>query len=159
MDNRPQRMVRNGKTWGTNTRGAVTRLLLAFSCALPVYGLPAAAQQAYPDIRGTWTGTTDHVQIAGDDANASFGSQPFTVVISEQRDRFFVGQIDVGAGSGQALEFDFVGAFANETQFSWTQTEGFVNGWMLDEHTIETCYLRLTATLKVAACGNMVRQD
>jgi hypothetical protein len=133
--------------------------LLAVSCAVvPLFGLAVSAQPAYPDLRGTWTGTADQVMLDPDGAGASFKSGPVALVVSDQRDRRFAGELDVHRGE-QKLKFDIVGVFTSETEFAWTETEGFVTGRMIDNDTIETCYLRVGADSGVAACETMMRQE
>lgn len=75
-------------------------------------------------------------------SDASFASAPATFMVSEQRDRRFAGELDVGRGD-QRLKIRIVGVFTSETEFAWGETEGFVTGRMLDDDTIETCYLRV----------------
>lgn len=137
---------------------AVMRLILAVSCALPLLVLPASAQEAYPDLRGTWTGIVEHVILNLDRTGATFSSGPIELVVSEQRDRRFVGEIDVLLGN-QRLKLELVGIFTSETEFAWTETEGIVNGRMIDDDTFEACYLRVSAYSQVAACETMTRQD
>jgi len=134
------------------------RLVLAAVHALPLLALPASAQPVYPNLQGTWAGTAEQVMRDSDGSGVSFASAPVAFVVSEQRDRRFAGELDVGRGD-QRLKIRIVGIFTSETEFAWGESEGFVTGRMLDVDTIETCYQRVGADSGFAACETMRRQE
>jgi hypothetical protein len=124
--------------------------------AMLVSAIPALAQDAYPDLRGTWTGTADQVARALDRSGGVFQSGAMTLVIDAQQDRRFYGGIDVVEGAAR-LKVD-VGVFTNQEEFRWAEPSGEVEGHMVDADTIEACYLRISAFSQVAACETLTRQ-
>jgi hypothetical protein len=125
--------------------------------AMLVSAIPALAQDAYPDLRGTWTGTADQVARALDRSGGVFQSGAMTLVIDAQQDRRFYGGIDVVEGAAR-LKLDIVGVFTNQEEFRWAEPSGEVEGHMVDADTIEACYLRISAFSQVAACETLTRQ-
>ena len=136
----------------------VTRVLIAATWALALHVVSASAQEAYPDFRGTWTGTVEHVLLNLDRSGATFDTGPIKLVVKEQRGRRFVGEIYVRLAE-QPLNIELVGIFTSETEFMWSETDGIVNGRMLDDNTFEACFLRVSAYSQVAACETMNRQE
>jgi hypothetical protein len=122
-----------------------------------VGALPGAAQNAYPDLRGTWAGTADQVARALDRSGGVFQSGAITLVVDAQQDRRFFGGIDVVEGAA-SLKLDIVGVFTSEDEFRWAEPSGEVEGHMVDADTIEACYLRISAFSQVAACETLKRQ-
>jgi hypothetical protein len=125
--------------------------------AMLVSAIPALAQDAYPDLRGTWTGTADQVARALDRSGGVFQSGAMTLVIDAQQDRRFYGGIDVVEGAAR-LKLDIVGVFTNQEEFRWAEPSGEVEGHMVDADTIEACYLRISAFSQVAASETLTRQ-
>ncbi len=80
-----------------------------------------------------------------------------TLVVSEQQDRRFVGSIKVPL-EGKILKLGLVGVFTSPTEFRWAEPEGAVEGHMVDQDTIEACYLRISPFSQVAACETLKRQ-
>jgi hypothetical protein len=118
---------------------------------------PASAEDAYPDIVGTWVGQDDEVRIGPGMSSAAFGSEPVTQIITEQKDRRFAGTMMSGKGPEQ-FHVAYVGIFIDSDHFRWSEPGGFVEGRMIDADTIESCYVRTAEDSHVAACQTLTRQ-
>ena len=113
----------------------------------------ADAQDSYPDLRGTWTGTTD--QVLFDESGASiFRSVPLTIEILEQRDRRFTGRVQV-----EQYDLRILGVFVDETTLRWAEPSGFAEARLTGPDSFEACFLRLAELSKIAACQTMTRQE
>ena len=119
-------------------------------------GAPAVAQDNYPDITGTWTGTGDSVMRSGD-GPVTFAEDAITQVVTEQRGRRFAGEMHSTAG-GETFKSRFVGVFVDETRFLWSEPGGFLEGRLVDADTIHSCYAGTAEDPIIAACNVLTRQ-
>lgn len=133
------------------------RFLIAASLAWLVAASAVVAEESYPDIVGTWKGEGIAVALGSDGSPASFYSEEVTQVVTEQRDRRFVGRMFSGEGAEQFL-VHFVGIFLDQDRFRWSEPNGFVEGRLINADTIDSCYTRTGAENQAAACQILKRQ-
>jgi len=131
------------------------RTIAAILMALAVS--PAAGQDNYPDIVGTWTGEGQSVMRSGD-APVEYADDAITQVVTEQRGRRFAGEMHSTAG-GEAFRKPFVGVFVDATRFMWSEPSGIVQGRLVDGDTILSCYAHTGEDPLIAACNTLKRQE
>lgn len=131
------------------------RTIAAILMALAVS--PAAGQDNYPDIVGTWTGEGQSVMRSGD-APVEYADDAITQVVTEQRGRRFAGEMHSTAGS-EAFRKPFVGVFVDATRFMWSEPSGIVQGRLVDGDTILSCYAHTGEDPLIAACNTLKRQE
>jgi hypothetical protein len=132
------------------------RLLVVPPLVLLVAASAAAAEESYPDLVGTWQGLSVGVLLQ-EDGSGDFFSEEVTQVVTEQKDRRFVGQLTSGQGDEQ-FRVEFVGIFTDQSHFRWSEPGGFVEGRMLDPNTIDSCYVRTGRENQTATCHILKRQ-
>jgi len=118
----------------------------------------AARAQDIPDLKGTWTGLGTGVAIgpspyvAGSEG-VHFPDVEFTIVIEQQKDRRFVGQIEA-AGRKETI----VGVIAPDLDEGvMVDADGYYNFELDDADTIELCYQHNLADSKLASCYRLTR--
>ena len=133
-------------------RGTVA---LALALATFIAG-PAVAADAFPDLKGTWTGKGEGVFVTspGSPTHSQFGTVDITVVIDAQEDRRFAGTIEM-SGATKPI----VGVVLMSGRILWSEPGGFVEGHLSDENTIEGCFLRVSEFSQLAACEVLKRQE
>jgi hypothetical protein len=132
--------------------------VLLFVMAMAAGFGAAFAQDAYPDIRGTWTGIGADIALNSDSTHPVLSSLPITQVITEQTDRRFAGTMTIGAGGDQST-ISFVGVLIDASHFLWSEPNGFVDGRLIDRDTIESCYVRVSSYSQDAACQTLTREE
>lgn len=131
-------------------------LLVGASLALA----PAAqADDTWPDLTGVWTGTSESV-VRGDPLHHEGGEAPhlsevaFTLTIEGQEGRRFWGALDSPQDS-EAV----VGVIANDRKALYlADLDGYAVDTLVDENTIDHCYLQASPDVQVAACLTFIRQ-
>lgn len=133
-------------------RGTVA---LALALATFIAG-PAVAADAFPDLKGTWTGKGEGVFVTspGSPTHSQFGTVDITVVIDAQEDRRFAGTIEM-SGATKPI----VGVVLMSGRILWSEPGGFVEGHLSDANTIEGCFLRVSEFSQLAACEVLKRQE
>lgn len=131
--------------------------LFVASVLLPC--LPATAEEAWPDLTGTWTGTTEAV-VRGDPLHHEGGQEPylsetvFTLTIEGQDGRRFWGQIASEEG-----DEPLVGVIANDRSTLYAaDLDGYSFMTLVDENTIDLCYVLSALHVQVAACNSFTRE-
>jgi len=119
---------------------------------------PSLAEDVYPDIVGTWSGQGLDVRLPSDGSGAIFSSETVVQVVSEQQDRRFAGTMHSGRKASEQFKVEFVGVFVDPEHFRWSEPNGFVEGRMIDENTIESCYVRAAPDGQNAACQTLKRE-
>ena len=120
----------------------------------------AAGAQDYPDMRGTWTGTSDAVFVGTaayyqqGTTPAEFGSSPVEVRIDQQEGRRFAGAVTI-----ENWTKPLVAIFSSDTTIIWAEPGGAVEARLVDSDTLDYCYLRSAQYQQVAACAELKRQD
>jgi len=131
-------------------------LFLAASLALA----PAAsAGDAWPDLTGVWTGISESV-VRGDPLHHDAGEAPrlaevaLTVTIEGQDGRRFWGAVNSPNASEPS-----VGVIANDRHtLYFVDLDGYGVASLVDENTIDFCYLQAGTDAQVAACITFTRQ-
>jgi len=119
----------------------------------------AGADDAWPDLTGVWTGTSESV-VRGDPLHHEGGEAPhlsevaFTLTIEGQDGRRFWGALDSPNDSESV-----VGVIANDRHaLYFVDLDGYGVDVLVDENTIDHCYLQAGTEVQVAACVTFTRQ-
>jgi hypothetical protein len=121
---------------------------------------PVAAQAPFPDLRGTWTGTSESI-VAGMGTNhhpgASKGprlsSVEFTMKIDKQDGRRFSGTF----ASARASE-PIIGVLSRTGAIFVADPDGYTHGTLLAPDRMELCYLQQAGGARVASCTEMTKK-
>jgi len=122
----------------------------------------AAAQQAMPDLRGTWKGQSESVVRSGGGnthhavtgtAEPRFTSVPFTMVIDKQDGRRFSGTFS----SARSTE-TVIAVISRAGTIYMADDDGHVSGTLLAPNRMELCYLHLSAAARIASCTELTKQ-
>jgi len=125
--------------------------------------LPALADDAIPDLRGTWTGRSESAVMGAPtphqggtpDSPTRFTSIALTLVVDKQQGRAFSGTISSVLQKGEPL----VGMISRTGAVYYADTDGYVIGTMLAPGKLEICYLQASPTTgSVASCTVLVKQ-
>ena len=124
--------------------------------------LPALADNAVPDLRGTWKGETDSVvsgapnpRFGGTaDSPTRFASIAMTLVIDKQQGRAFSGTISSPMQKGEPLD----GVISRTGAVYYVDTDGYVIGNILAPSKLEICYLQTSSTGRIASCAEFTKQ-
>ena len=117
--------------------------------------LPAVAETAIPDLRGTWKGESESIVMgpgnphhsAAPAAGPRFNSVPFTMTIDKQ-DTF-----------SSARGNDSIIAVVSRTDtILMVDDDGYTVGKLLAPNRMELCYMRLSPDARVASCTEMTKQ-
>jgi hypothetical protein len=134
---------------------------LAWSVLGLVLAAPAVAQNAVPDLRGTWKGNSESVVSGGANphhpaqaAEAQFGSVPFTLSVDKQEGRRISGTFSSAQTSDQVLA-----VIGRDGSIYMADDDGYTVGTILAPDRIELCYLRSTPEAKVASCTELTKQN
>ena len=143
-------------------RAATTYKTFLMATATLVAGGSGALAQSFPDMIGVWTGQAEGVIIGNPmhfSADGSDGEAPriaafeLTIDISHQDGRFIWGTIS----GGNSVEPWLATLWSDGSGYSGVDSDGFMNGRILAETTVENCYAH-TGNTMVAACVIMERQ-
>ena len=131
------------------------RIAAAVIATMVLVATSAGAEQTFPDLKGTWTGTGDGVFVAlpGAVTDARFAEVGIKLVIKQQQARRFSGTITM---SGEARPV--VGVIRFDGGILWSEPSGFVEGRLSDENTFEGCFARISSFSQLAACEILKRQ-
>ena len=122
----------------------------------------AAAQQAMPDLRGTWKGQSESVVRSGGGnthhpatgtAEPRFTSVPFTMVIDKQDGRRFSGTFSSARGTETVI-----GVVSRAGTIYIVDDDAHCWGTLLAPNRMELCYLHQTPTTRIASCTEMTKQ-
>jgi hypothetical protein len=135
--------------------------IFTFAFAVVLSALPAAAQTAIPDLRGTWKGESESIVLnAGNphhpptQANEpELRSVAFTLVVDKQEGRRFSGTFS----SARSTEKVIAVISRNGTIFM-ADDEGYTNGTLLAPNRMELCYLHVSSAARVASCAELTKQ-
>jgi hypothetical protein len=138
--------------------------VVATAVALIVLGTtgPVFAETNYPDLRGTWTGdseaivagTTNHYVEPSEPRKPALRSVPFTIVVDMQEGRRFSGTVTSEHSSER-----IVGVISQSGMVYWVDEDGYNHAQLLDDDTLEVCYLQVDKVVQVASCVDMKRQS
>jgi hypothetical protein len=123
--------------------------------------VPATAETAIPDLRGTWTGESESIVSGGANPHhgAKRGAEPrlsniaFTMVVDKQDGRRFSGTFSSARGKDPII------AVVSRTGAIYlVDDDGYTIGSMLAPNKIELCYMRLSPAARVASCTELTKQ-
>jgi len=123
--------------------------------------IPAAAQTAIPDLRGTWKGESESIVFGGGNdhhaatrpAEAELRSIPFTLTIEKQDGRRFSGTFSSPRSSEKV-----VAVISRNGTILLADTEGYTIGSIQQPNRIELCYMHSSAAARVASCTELTKQ-
>jgi len=123
--------------------------------------LPAAAQNAFPDLRGTWNGESESIIADGGNPHHAgspgrepqLSSIPFTMTIDKQDGRRFSGSFS-SPRSTEAV----IGVISRNGTILLVDSDGYGVGTLLGPGRWESCYLQIASSGQVASCVELTKQ-
>jgi hypothetical protein len=123
--------------------------------------VPAAAETAIPDLRGTWTGQSETIIRGrgnphhGGDSSAEprLSSVPFTMTVDKQDGRRFSGTF----ASPRSKE-PIVAVISRTGTIYLMDDDGYTIGTMLAPNRMELCYMQQAPDLHIASCAELTKQ-
>ncbi len=120
----------------------------------------ALAQDAYPDLKGTWVGQGAAVVVGTPKHHEKgaktprYSEQTFTLKITDQKDGRFWGTVESPKGKET-----LIGVLASDKKHVLIAGDvGTASGTMMDANTFEWCYDQHTKDSIVVACNTVRRQ-
>jgi hypothetical protein len=144
---------------------AMLKLTSKLACTLALAMLTAmssaVAQNAIPDLRGTWKGDSESIVLGGGNAHhpVTAVSEPelrsvaFTLTIDKQDGRRFSGTFSSARGGSKV-----VAVMSRSGTIFLADAEGFSNGTMLAPDRMELCYLKHAPDARIASCVELTKQ-
>ena len=135
---------------------------LACVCTVAaLVAVPAAAEPAIPDLRGTWTGQSESVvRGAGNPHHRAkaadeprFSSVPFTMVIDKQDGRRFS-----GTWSSPRSKETIIAVLSRSSAIYAVDDDGYTIGTILAPDRMEFCYLQQGPGVRVASCTELTKK-
>jgi hypothetical protein len=122
---------------------------------------PAAAQNAIPDVRGTWKGDSESIVLgrgnphhAGPPSNKPrLSTIAFTMKIDMQDGRRFSGTFSSAKHSEQVIA-----VISHTGTIYLVDDDGWTSGTLLAPDKMELCYMARLSTGRVASCTEMTKQ-
>ncbi len=134
---------------------------LAWVVALVALSAPAAADNAIPDLRGTWKGESQSIVLGGNPhypatqaGEPRLSSVPFTLVIDKQDGRRFSGTFSSARHSETVIA-----VIARSGTIFMVDDDGYNAGTMLAPDRMELCYLHLSSASRIASCTELTKQQ
>jgi hypothetical protein len=125
-----------------------------------IAAVPAAAETAVPDLRGTWKGNSESVASGGanphhatQSAETRFSTIAFTLTVDKQDGRRFSGTF-VSARSNDQV----VAVIGRNGSIYMADDDGYTVGTLLAPNRIELCYMHSSSGAKVASCTELTKQ-
>ena len=131
------------------------RIAAAVIATMGLVATSAGAEQSYPDLKGTWTGTGTGAFVTALD----FGTKavPETVdlklVVDQQQGKHFAGSI-----TSAQYAHSFSGVIKSDGGILLSQPGSFVEARLTGADTMEACYVRISAFNHLATCEELKRQ-
>ena len=122
----------------------------------------AAAQQAIPDLRGTWKGQSESVIFGGGNphhapvtgpAAPRYSSVPFTLVVDKQDGRRFSGTF-----SSSRSNETVVAVMSRAGTIFRVDDDGYTVGTLPAPNRLELCYMHLSPASRIASCTELTKQ-
>jgi hypothetical protein len=142
-------------------RHAILAAIVTFTLVVSLTGR-AAAQQAVPDLRGTWKGESEsvvrgggnihHVPATGPD-EPRFTSVPFTLVVDKQDGRRFSGTF-----SSARYTETVIAVLSRAGTIYMVDDDAYAWGTLLAPNRMELCYLHQAAATRIASCTELTKQ-
>ena len=123
--------------------------------------LPAIADSAFPDLRGTWKGQSESIVMGAGNAHHAgapgspvhLSSVPFTMKIDMQDGRRFSGTF----ASPKASE-TIIGVISRTGAIYIADDDGDTTATLLAPDRLELCYLQGPGKNRVASCTEFTKQ-
>jgi hypothetical protein len=119
--------------------------------------VPAAAETAVPDLRGTWTGESESIVLGagnphhpGTSAEPRLSSAAFTLTIDKQDGRRFSGTFSSSRGSEKVIA-----VVSRSGTILLIDDDGYTLGTILAPNRIELCYMLQSSAARVASCTEL----
>jgi hypothetical protein len=123
-------------------------------------GVPATAETAIPDLRGTWKGNSESIVSGGanphhatQSAETRFSTIAFTLTIDKQDGRRFSGTFSSARGNDQ-----IAAVISRNGTIFMADDDGYTVGTMLAPNRMELCYMHASPTARVASCTELTKQ-
>ena len=131
------------------------RFAVTVIATMGLFATVAAAEQSYPDLKGTWigAGTGAFVTALQFGTKAVAENVELTLVIDQQSGKHFAGTIS----SSQDAQ-PFSGVIKSDGSILMSQPSGFVEARLSGVDAIETCYVRISAFSQMATCEELKRE-
>ena len=123
--------------------------------------MPAVAETAIPDLRGTWTGESESIVLGRGNPHHS-GKQSaeprlsniaFTMTIDKQDGRRFSGTFASTRGTDK-----IIAVVSRSGTIYMVDDDGFSFGTMLAPNRMELCYLLQSKAARVASCTELTKR-
>jgi hypothetical protein len=123
--------------------------------------LPAVAETAIPDLRGTWKGDSESIVLGGGNPHHTpatppepqLRSVPFTLTVDKQEGRRFSGTF----ASPRSTE-KVIAVVSRGGAILMADDEGYTHGILLAPNRMELCYLHVSAAARIASCTELTKQ-
>jgi len=132
----------------------------AWIVMLVALATPAAADNAVPDLRGTWKGESQSIVLGGTPHHPEqkageprMTSVPFTLVIDKQDGRRFSGTF-----SSPRHSETVIAVIGRNGTIYLVDDDGYTLGTVLTPNRIELCYMHLSAAARIASCTELTKQ-
>ena len=131
------------------------------SLVVALAAVPAIAETAIPDMKGTWTGDSESIVLGrGNEHHAGPRSNKprlsmiqFTMTIDMQDGRRFSGTFSSAKHSEQVIA-----VISRAGTIYMVDDDGWTSGTMLAPDKMELCYMARLSTGRVASCTEMTKQ-
>lgn len=122
--------------------------------------LPAAAQEAVPNLVGTWKGVSESIVTSGGNTHhpgktrdARMSNVPFTLTIDKQEGRRISGTF-----SSAKHKETVVAVISRAGSVYMVDDDGYSIGTLLSSNRLELCYMKRGPNGSVASCTEMTKQ-
>jgi hypothetical protein len=123
--------------------------------------VPAAAQTAIPDVRGTWKGESESIVLGAGNPHHTPGqpnapqlrSVQFTLTVDKQDGRRFSGTFASPRSTEQV-----VAVISRSGTIFLADDEGYTHGTLLAPNRMELCYLHVSTASRIASCAELTKQ-
>lgn len=123
--------------------------------------IPATAETAIPDLRGTWTGQSKSIVLGRGNphhrdqraAEPRLSSVAFTMTIDKQEGRRFSGTFSSPKGNEK-----IIAVVSRSGTILLVDDDGYTLGTMLAPNRIELCYMLQSAATRLASCTELTKQ-
>jgi hypothetical protein len=121
---------------------------------------PAAAQDNFPNLVGTWKGDSASIVLSGGNEHhpgkspgPRLSSVPFTLVIDKQDGRRVSGTF-----SSPRHKETVIAVISRNGAIYMVDDDGYTIGTMLSPTRLELCYMKRAPSGRVASCTEMTKQ-
>jgi hypothetical protein len=135
------------------------KFALAALCAAFV-SVPAAAQETFPNLLGTWQGNSEAIVLSGGNTHhpgsssePRMSSVPFTLVVEKQDGRRIFGTF-----SSARHKETVIAVISRNGAIYMVDDDGYSVGTLLSPTRLELCYMKRAPDGRVASCTEMTKQ-